>query len=56
MVKIALAGGSGGLGWTIAEALRNSDHEFIILTRAVSSMPWYSYISPVVGPLPDPLW
>ncbi|PNP42375.1 hypothetical protein THARTR1_11190 [Trichoderma harzianum] len=33
MVKVAVAGGTGGLGRTIVEALANSDHETIVLTR-----------------------
>ncbi|UKZ76905.1 hypothetical protein TrVFT333_004620 [Trichoderma virens FT-333] len=33
MVKVAVAGGTGGLGRTIVEALTNSDHETVVLTR-----------------------
>ncbi|KAK4065675.1 hypothetical protein Trihar35433_7795 [Trichoderma harzianum] len=33
MVKVAVAGGTGGLGRTIVEALANSDHETVVLTR-----------------------
>lgn len=35
MVKVAVAGGTGGLGRTIVEALINSDHETIVLTQEV---------------------
>lgn len=35
MVKVAVAGGTGGLGQTIVEALTNSDHKTVVLTREV---------------------
>jgi nucleoside-diphosphate-sugar epimerase len=36
MVKVAIAGGSGGVGRTIVEALKDQKtHEFIILSRKV---------------------
>lgn len=37
MVKIALAGGTGGLGFAILDALKDqTEHEFILLSRTVS--------------------
>lgn len=38
MVKVAVAGGTGGLGRTIVEALANSDHETVVLTREVCTI------------------
>ena len=44
MVTVAVAGGSGNLGLTIVEALKESKHKVIVIVRKVSSYhntnPW----------------